>query len=62
MNYANTIYNEHDDFIVDVNGVNKSFKDLNLKAEFYINTDSSKINNLIINNNLSKDVDRLKDY
>lgn len=62
MNYANTIYNEHDDFIVDVNGVNKSFKDLYLKAEFYINTDSSKINNLIINNALSKDVDRLKDY
>lgn len=62
MNYANTIYNEHDDFIVSVNDVNKSFKDLYLKAEFYINTDSSKINNLIINNALSKDVDRLKDY
>lgn len=62
MNYANEIYQEHDDFIINVDGVDKSFKDLYLKAEFYINTDSSKINNLIINNALSKDVDRLKDY
>ena len=62
MNYANTIYQEHDDFMINVDGVDKSFKDLYLKAEFYVNTDSSKIDNLIINNALSKDVDRLKDY
>lgn len=62
MNYANEIYQEHDDFVINVDGVDKSFKDLYLKAEFYINTDSSKINNLIINNALSKDVERLKDY
>ena len=58
MSYANEIYNEHDDFVV--NG--KSFKDLYLKAEQLIGTDASKINNIIVLNALSKDVERLKDY
>lgn len=62
MNYASRIYNEHTDFFVDVNGVSKSFNDLVLKGQQLISTDSSKINNIIILNALSKDVDRLKDY
>ena len=58
MSYANEIYNEHDDFVV----YGKSFKDLYLKAEQLIGTDASKINNIIVLNALSKDVERLKDY
>ena len=58
MNYAEEIYKEHDDFVVD----GKSFKDLYLKAEKLIGTDASKINNIIVLNALSKDVERLKDY
>ena len=58
MDYASSIYNEHPDYTV--NG--KSFNDLVLMAEQLINTDSSKIDNIIILNALSKDVDRLKDY
>ena len=67
MNYASSIYNEHPEYIVKdannpelVNG--KTFNDLILKAEQLISSDSSKINNIIILNALSKDVDRLKDY
>ena len=62
MNYASSIYNEHTDFTVDVNGVQKSFNDLVLKGQQLIGTDSSKISNIIILNALSKDVNRLKDY
>ena len=62
MNYARSIYDEHADFTVEVNGVNKSFNDLCLKAEQLINTDSPKINNIIVLNALSTDIDRLKDY
>ena len=58
MSYADEIYQEHDDFLV--NG--KSFRDLYLKAEQLIGTDASKINNIIVLNALSKDVERLKDY
>lgn len=58
MDYANSIYNEHNDFVV--NG--KSFRDLYLKAQTLINADASKINNIIVLNALSKDVQRLKDY
>lgn len=58
MNYADSIYQEHDDFLV--NG--KSFKDLYLRAQQLISTDASKINNIIVLNALSKDVERLKDY
>ena len=67
MNYASNLYNEHPEYIVVdennpelVNG--KTFNDLILKAQQLIGTDSSKINNIIILNALSKDVDRLKDY
>ena len=58
MSYADEIYREHDDFVVD----GKSFKDLYLKAQQLIGTDASKINNIIVLNALSKDVERLKDY
>ena len=58
MNYAEEVYKEHDDFLV--NG--KSFRDLYLKAQQLIGTDASKINNIIVLNALSKDVERLKDY
>ena len=63
MNYAANIQAEHEDFTyIDNNGITKSFKDLILKGQQLINTDSSKINNIIILNALSKDVERLKDY
>lgn len=58
MNYADEIYNKHIDF--NVNG--KSFRDLYLRANQLISTDASKINNIIVLNALSKDVERLKDY
>ena len=58
MSYANELYTEHDDFVV--NG--KSFRDLYLKAQQLIGTDASKVNNIIVLNALSKDVERLKDY
>ena len=58
MSYADEIYNEHDDFVV--NG--KSFRDLYLKAQQLVGTDASKVNNIIVLNALSKDVERLKDY
>ena len=58
MDYADSIYKEHNDFVI--NG--KSFRDLYLKAQSLINTDASKINNIIVLNALSKDVQRLKDY
>ena len=58
MSYADEIYQEHDDFVV--NG--KSFRDLYLKAQQLIGTDASKVNNIIVLNALSKDVERLKDY
>ena len=63
MDYASSIQAEHEDFTyTDDKGVTKSFKDLILKGQQLIGTDSSKINNIIILNALSKDVDRLKDY
>ena len=62
MNYASSIQIEHEDFVVEVNGVNKKFTDLVLKGQQLIGTDSSKIHNIIILNALSKDVGRLKDY
>ena len=46
MSYADEIYNEHDDFVV--NG--KSFRDLYLKAQQLIGTDASKVNNIIVLN------------
>ena len=58
MDYADSVFKEHDDFLV--NG--KSFRDLYLKAQSLINTDANKINNIIVLNALSKDVQRLKDY
>jgi len=58
MDYADNIYKEHDDFLID----GKSFRDLYLKAQTLINTDANKINNIIVLNALSKDVQRLKDY
>ena len=65
MNYARALYNEHPEYVVksdnpNVNG--KSFNDLVLMIEQLISSDSSKVNNIIILNALSKDVDRLKDY
>ncbi len=62
MSYASSIQAEHEDFVVNVNGVDKKFTDLVLKGQQLIGTDSSKINNIIILNALSKDVGRLKDY
>ena len=65
MNYASTLYNEHPEFIVGSDNPKihgKSFNDLVLIAEQLINSDSTKANNIIILNALSKDVDRLKDY
>ncbi len=63
MNYAASIQAEHEDFTyLDTNGTTKSFNDLILKGQQLISTDSSKINNIIILNALSKDVDRLKGY
>ena len=63
MDYASSIQAEHEDFTyTDDKGVTKSFKDLILKGQQLIGTDSSKINNIIILNALSKDVGRLKDY
>ena len=58
MNYANSIYNEHTDFLV--NG--KSFRDLYIQAQALIDANSGKINSIIVLNALSKDVGRLKDY
>ena len=58
MSYADEIYQEHDDFVV--NG--KSFKDIYLKAEKLMSTDAYKLNQIIVLNALSKDVERLKDY
>ena len=58
MDYAEAIYEEHGDFLI--NG--KSFKDVYLKAKALIDTDASKIHNLIVANALSKDVEKLKDY
>ena len=63
MDYASSIQAEHEDFTyTDDKGVTKSFRDLILKGQQLIGTDSSKINNIIILNALSKDVGRLKDY
>ena len=58
MDYADSVFEEHDDFLID----GKSFRDLYLKAQSLINTDANKINNIIVLNALSKDVQRLKDY
>ena len=57
-NLASTIYNEHDDFKV----ADKTFNDIVLKANQLSSTDVSRINNIIILNALSKDLERLKDY
>ena len=57
-NYARSIYEEHDDFKYD----EKSFNDLVLKGNQLNDADISRINNIIILNALSKDLDRLKDY
>lgn len=57
-NYANDVFNEHDDFFVG----ELNFNDLVLKGDEIISSDVSKINNHIILNALSKDIDRLKDY
>ena len=58
MDFAKSLYEEHNDIVFE----GKSFRDLCLKAEQLINIDSSKIDNIIILNALSKDVNRLKDY
>ena len=57
-NCARSIYNEHTDFTVD----GKSFNDLALKCDQLISSDVSRINNIIILNALSKDIERLKNY
>ena len=57
-NYAKRIYQEHDDFKVE----DKSFNDIYLRGVQLIESDISRINNIIILNALSKDLDRLKDY
>ena len=55
---ASSIYADHDDF--SVNG--KTFNDITVKGNKIIANDVSRINNIIILNALSKDIDRLKDY
>ena len=65
MSYADELYNEHVDFIVESENENingKSFKDIYLKAQSYLEKDSQKIDDIIIVYSLSKDVDRLKNY
>lgn len=56
--YARSIYEEHDDFKYD----DKTFNDLVLKGNQLNDGDVSRINNIIILNALSKDLDRLKDF
>jgi len=58
MNYAENLYEKHDDFKSD----NGTFRDLYNKCRELVNTDVSKIRNLITLNALSKDLPRLKDY
>lgn len=57
-NNANRLYAKHTDFSVNGN----SFNDIALKCDQLISNDISRINNIIILNALSKDIDRLKDY
>ena len=62
MDYAKSVHAEHKDFVADVDGEEKSFNDVIMKADYLIKTDALKIDNIIILNALSTDVDRLKDY
>lgn len=58
MEYANSIYEEHNDFVID----GKSFNDLYLRVRQLINADIDRVNQLITFNALSNDVERLKSY
>lgn len=58
MDYAKSVYEEHNDFVV--NG--KSFKDLYLRAQQIIESDIDRIHHLVAFNALSKDVELLKGY
>ena len=58
MDYANKVYQEHDDFVVD----GQSFKDVYLRAQQLINSDADRVNRLIVFNALSNDAEKLKDY
>ncbi|MBP5551656.1 MAG: hypothetical protein J6X93_06375 [Bacilli bacterium] len=57
-NNARRLHAKHEDFKVN----DKSFNDIALKCDQLISSDISRINNIIILNALSKDIDRLKDY
>ena len=58
MEYAQVIYDEHNDFTVE----GKSFKDLFLRAQQIINSDIDRSKQLISFNALSNDVELLKSY
>ena len=57
-NTAKSLYSKHDDFMYN----NKNFNDISLKCDQLVNSDVSRINNIITLNALSKDVDRLKEF
>ena len=58
MDYAKSIYEEHDDFEFD----GKKFEDLYTYGQYLIANKSSKIESIVVLNALSKDIGRLKDY
>lgn len=62
MQYAYSIYNEHEDFEVNVKGVDRSFYDIYLAGNQISNSYVSRINTLVTLKALSTDLPRLKSY
>ena len=58
LNYAKSVFNEHKDFTAE----DQSFSDIYLKCEQLINNDVSRIENIIVLNALSKNIEQLKEY